>query len=151
MQEGDGAELVAGTGARTRALQRGADGAQQNADHGAGEPGVVRKERPDPLRQGEYPLAGGQRRQDVVGDWAATSTMRRALQEGQTPRPLAGEGDEALGGAGVSADAGEAVGQDAAAQVGEEVVFDPAGHALAAGIGFGGLGKEGLEGVLYEG
>jgi hypothetical protein len=70
---------------------------------------------------------------------------------GADAAPLAGEGDEALGGAGVATHAGEAMGQDAAAQVGAEVVLDPAGHALAAGVGFGGVSQEGLEVVLDEG
>jgi hypothetical protein len=43
------------------------------------------------------------------------------------------------------------MGQDAAAQVGAEVVLDPAGHALAAGVGFGGVSQEGLEVVLDDG
>jgi hypothetical protein len=34
--------------------------------------------------------------------WAATFTLRRTLQEGQMPAPIAGEGDEALGGARVA-------------------------------------------------
>jgi hypothetical protein len=36
-QEGDGAELRVGVCARARALEHGADGAQQDADQGAGE------------------------------------------------------------------------------------------------------------------
>jgi len=67
VQEGDGAELRAGPGRRTGAPERAADGAQQDTEHVAGEPGVVRQERADPLRHGEHPLTDGQRRQDVVG------------------------------------------------------------------------------------
>ena len=70
------------------AAERGADAAEQDAEHVAGEARVVGQEGADPLRQGEHPLGDGQRRQDVVDEVAATSTMRRALQEGQTPRPL---------------------------------------------------------------
>jgi hypothetical protein len=83
--------------------------------------------------------------------WATTSTMRRVLQEGQTPRPFAGQGHEALRSARVAADAGEAVGEDATAEVGAEVVLHPARHALAVGFRLGGLGQEGLEVVLDDG
>ncbi len=94
MQEGDGAELRVGTGARTGALERGAAGAQQDAKHGAGEPRVVRQEgaggRKGRIRFGResthWRTGSGGRTWSVR--WAATSTMRRALQEGQTPRPL---------------------------------------------------------------
>jgi hypothetical protein len=76
--------------------------------------------------------------------------MRRALQEGHTPRPLQEKATNRSADARVAADAGEAVGEDAAAEVGAEVLLDPLRDAGAIGVGRGGVGEEGLEVVLDE-
>ena len=51
MEEGDGAQLRVAGSAGARALQRGADGAQQDAEYGADELRVVGQEGADPLRR----------------------------------------------------------------------------------------------------
>ena len=127
-QEGDGAELRVGTGGRTGAPERGAAGAQQDAEHGAGEVRVVGQEGADPRRQGEHPLADGQRRQDVVGEVGGHLHHAACVAGRADAAALAGEGDPPLGGTRVAADAGEAVGEDAAPEVGAEVVLHPARH-----------------------
>ena len=99
VQEGDGAELRSVRGAGTDAPERGADGAQQDAEHVAGEARVVGQEGADPLRQGEYPLADGQRRQDVVGEVGGHLHHAAGVAGGADAAALAGEGDGALGGA----------------------------------------------------
>jgi hypothetical protein len=57
VQEGDGAELGVARSGRAGAAQRGADAAEQDAQHVAGQARVVGQEGADPLRQGEHPLA----------------------------------------------------------------------------------------------
>lgn len=57
VEEGDGAELRVGRGAGAGATEGGANGAQQDAEHVAGQARVVGQEESDPLRQGEHPLA----------------------------------------------------------------------------------------------
>jgi hypothetical protein len=42
--------------------QAGADGAEQDPEHGAGEGGVVMEEGADSFRDGEHPLADRERR-----------------------------------------------------------------------------------------
>jgi len=145
VQEGYGAEVRVGTGTRTGAAERGADGAPQDAEHVAGEARVVGQEGADPLRQGAHPLAERQRRQDVVAEVGGHLHDAARVAGGADAAALAGEGDEPLGGARVAADAGEAVGKDAAAEIGAEVGLHPARHAVAVGIGLGGVGQEGLE------
>lgn len=41
--------------------ETGADGAEQDPEHGAGEGGIVVEEGADPLREGEHPLADRER------------------------------------------------------------------------------------------
>jgi hypothetical protein len=135
VQERDGAELGVGRCRRAGAAQRGTDGAEQDAQHVAGEAWVVGQEGADPLRQGENPLADGQRRQDVVGEVGGHFHHAACIAGRANAAALAGEGYEALGGARVAADAGEAVGEHAAAEVGAEVVLDPLRYAVAVGIG----------------
>jgi hypothetical protein len=88
MEEGDCAELGVGRRGRAGAAQRGTEGAEQEAQHVAGEAWVVEQE--GRIRFGResthWRTGSGGRTWSVR--WAATSTMRRALQEGQTPRPL---------------------------------------------------------------
>jgi hypothetical protein len=151
VQEGDGAELCVDRSTRAGAAQRGADGAQQDAEHVTGEARVVGEEGADPLRQGEHPLAEGQRRQDLVGEVGGHLHHAAGVAGGAGAAALAGEGDQTLGGARVATDAGEAVSEDAATQVGTEVVLHPGRHALAVGVGRGGVGEEGLQVVLDEG
>jgi hypothetical protein len=115
--------------------------AEQDAQHVAGQARVVGQERADPFRQGEDPLADGQRRQDMVRQVRGHLHHAACIAGGADATPFAGEGDEALGGARVAADAGEAVGENAAAEVGAEVVLDPLRYAVAVGIGRCGLGE----------
>jgi hypothetical protein len=134
VQEGDGAELRVARSGRAGASKRGADGAQQDAEHLAGEAGVVGQEGLDPLRQGELRLADGEWGQDMVGDVGGHFHHAPGVAGAADAATLAGEGDEALGGARVAADTGEAVGEDAAAQVGAEVGLHPARYTVAVGI-----------------
>jgi hypothetical protein len=62
VQEGDGADLGVTWRGRAGAAQRGADAAEQDAQHVADQARVVGQEGADPLRQGEDPLAERQRR-----------------------------------------------------------------------------------------
>ena len=132
VQEGDGAQLGVRPGAGAGAAERGADGAEQDAEHGAGERGVAGQEGAQALRHGEHPLADGHWGQDVVGQVGGDLDHAAGVAGGTDAATLAGEGDQALGRAGVAADAGKTVRENAAAQVGAEVVLDPAGHALGA-------------------
>jgi hypothetical protein len=99
VEEGDGADLGVGAERRAGAAQRGADGAEQDAQHVAGQARVVGQEGADPLRQGEHPLAERQRRQDVVGQVGGHLHHAAGVAGGADAAALAGEGDEALGGA----------------------------------------------------
>src|ERR1035437_1135199 len=64
---------------------------------------------------------------------AANSAARLAPQEGQSPRPLQGEGEQVLGGAVGAADAGEAPLEDAAVEVSrDDPVEKAAPEAVAA-------------------
>ena len=76
--------------------------------------------------------------------------MRRALQEGHAPLPLQENGTSRSCPAVRATGAREAVGEDAAAQVGSKVVLDPAGDAVAQGIGLLGGGKKRLQVVLDD-
>ena len=68
MKKRDRADLGTGTGSRARMSERSPNGPQEDAQHSAGDRRVVVKERPDALRNGEHPLAHGQRRQDMVDE-----------------------------------------------------------------------------------
>jgi hypothetical protein len=98
VQEGDGAQPGVGRSGWAGVAERGADGAEQDAQHVAGEARVMRQEGADPLRQGEHPLADGQRRQDVVGEVGGHLDHAAGIAGGADAAALAGEGDEALGG-----------------------------------------------------
>lgn len=89
--------------------------------------------RPQPLQNRQHPLPHRE-----PGGWtrsvrcAATSAIRRLLQEEQTPRPS------------------ESVSQDPAPQVRPEVPLDPGRNAPASGIFVLGRGEERLEVVLHH-
>ena len=57
------------------------------------------------------------------------SAMRRPPQEGQKPRRLHEEGDEAIVAAGVAVEPKEAVGEDSTVEEGTQLTFDEARHA----------------------
>ena len=89
VQEGDGAEAGVGGGAGARAAEAGLDGAEQDAQDGAGQFGVMGRVGAQALGQGEDPLAEGTGGSTASVRWAATSTMRRAPQKGQANRTQA--------------------------------------------------------------
>jgi hypothetical protein len=151
VEEGDGADLGVGGGAGAVVAQPGADGPEQDPEHGAGEGGVVVEEGTDPLGDGEHPLPDRERRQDLVVQVGGDLDHPAGVAGGADAAALAREGHEALGGAVVAPDSGEAVGQDAAAEVGAEVLLDPARHALAPRVGLGGPGQEDPDVVLDNG
>lgn len=115
VEEGDGAELGIGLGAGAAAAQGGADGAEQDPEHGTGEGGVVMEERSDALRDGEHPLADRERRQYVVGEVGGDLDHAPGVAGGADAAALAREGYQSLGAAVETADAGETVGEDPAA------------------------------------
>ena len=86
------------------AAGRGADAAEQDAEHVAGEARVVGQEGADPLRQGEHPLGDGQRRQDVVDEVGGHLHLAAGVAGGADSAALAGEGHQPLGGARVAAE-----------------------------------------------
>ena len=151
VEEGDRPDLRVRPGAGAAVAEAGADGAEQDPEYGAGESGVVVEEGADPLGDGEDPLADRERREDVVVQVRGDFHHPAGVAGGADAAALAREGDQALGGAVVTPDAGEAVSQDPAPEVGPEVVFDPARHAVAPGVGLGGPGEERLEVVLHDG
>ena len=59
MKKRDRADLGMGTGSRARMSERSANGPQEDAQHSAGDRGVVVQEGPDALRHGEHPLTHG--------------------------------------------------------------------------------------------
>ena len=68
MKERNSAYLGTGTGSRARLSERSANGPQEDAQHSAGDRGVVVQEGSDALRNGEHPLAHGKRRHDMVDE-----------------------------------------------------------------------------------
>jgi hypothetical protein len=88
VQERDGAQLGVGPGAGAGAAERGADGAEQDAEYGAGECGVARQEGADPLGHGEHPLADGEWGQDVVGEPGGDLDHAAGVAGGTDAAPL---------------------------------------------------------------
>jgi hypothetical protein len=70
VEEGDGADLGVGGGAGAVVAQPGADGPEQDPEHGAGEGGVLMEEGADPLGDGEHPLCAGINRHGVADEGA---------------------------------------------------------------------------------
>ena len=79
MKERDGAYLGTGTGSRARLSERGPKGAQKDAQHSAGDGGVVVKEGPEALRNGEHPLPHRKRRQDMVDEMGGALDHRARI------------------------------------------------------------------------
>jgi len=148
VREGDRADAGVFGSAGGVLQEEGADGAEQDAQHGAVEGGIVRQERAQALRQREDPLAHGQGRQDVIVEVGGDLHPAAGVAGGADAAPLAGEGDEAFGAAVAAASAGEAMGEDAAGEIGAEVVLDPGGYGVTDRFG---VGEEGLEVVLDDG
>ena len=100
------------------------------------------------LGEGEYPLAHGQVRQDMLGEVGGDLRHAPGVAGGAGPTALAGEGDQALMAAVVAPGAGEPVRENAAMEVGPEVPLDPGGDAVTQRVALSGPGQEGLEAML---
>jgi hypothetical protein len=84
VEEGDGTDLRVEASAGTAAPQGGADGAEQDPEHGPGEGWVVMEEGADPLGDGEHPLADRQRRQESSGTAVFLADEHRLRSGGDT-------------------------------------------------------------------
>jgi hypothetical protein len=100
VQEGDGAELGIARCRRAGAAERGADGAEQDAEHVAGQARIAGQEGADSLRQGQDPLADGEWRQDVIGQVGGHFHHAAGVAGGADAAALAGAGRGGAGGCG---------------------------------------------------
>ena len=116
MKERNSADLAMGTGSRARMSERSANGPQEDAQHSAGDRGVVVQEGPDALRNGEHPLAHGKRRQDMVDEVGGGLDHAASVAGGTHAAALATERDQEIVTTAGAAGASEAVRQNAATQ-----------------------------------
>ena len=123
---------------------------RKDAQHSAGDRGVVVQEGPDALRNGEHPLAHGKRRQDVIDEVGGGLDHAASVAGGTHAAALATERDQEIVTTAGAAGASEAVRQNAATQVGPEVALDPRGDAVAHGVPLGGLCEERLKMLLDQ-
>jgi hypothetical protein len=76
--------------------------------------------------------------------------MRRALQDGHTPRPLQDKGDQEIVSALFAAGPGEAVGQNAAFEVAAKLPLHVPRHAVPVGVPVAGERQVGLQMTLQR-
>ena len=86
------------------AAERGADAAEQDAEHVADEARVCEAGRGGSASAGRTPTGGGQRRQDVVDEVGGHLHHAAGVAGGADSAALAGEGHQPLGGARVAAE-----------------------------------------------
>ena len=122
----------------------------KDAQHGAGDHGVVVQERAEPLWNGQHPLAHRKRRQDMVHQMGGSlDHTARITRRTYSPAP-AGERDQEVVATTGTPGSSESVSENAASQIGTEVTLDPCGHAAAHGVRRCGLCEERLEVVLDQ-
>ena len=113
---------VEGTGFRARMSERSPNGPQEDAQHSAGDRGVVVQEGSDAGhrakrgRNGEHPLAHGKRRQDVIDEVGGGLDHAASVAGGTHAAALATERDQEIVTTAGAAGASEAVRQNAATQ-----------------------------------
>jgi hypothetical protein len=103
VQERDGTQVGIGGGARGGVAEPCADGAEQDAEHGAGKGRIAGQKRTQPLRQREHPLAERHGRQDRIAEVRRYLDHAPSVAGRADTAALAGERHEALRGAGVTA------------------------------------------------
>ena len=150
MKKRDRADLGMGTGSRTRMSEHSPNGPQEDAQHSAGDRGVVVQKGSDALRNGEHPLAHRKRRQDVIDEMGGGLDHTASVTGRTYAAALATERDQEVVATAGAAGASEAVRQNTAAQIGPEVSLDPRRDAAPHGIRLGGLCEKGLEVVLHQ-
>ncbi len=150
MKKRDRADLGMGTGSRARMSERSPNGPQEDAQHSAGDRGVVVQEGSDALRHGEHPLAHGQRRQDVIDEMGGGLDHAASVTGGTHTAALATERDQKVVATTSAPCSCESMSENAAAQIGPEVALDPRGDATPHWVRLGGLCEEGLEVLLDQ-
>ena len=144
MKERDGTDLGTRTSSRARISERGPNGAQEDAQHCAGDGGVVVKEGPETLQNREHPLSHGKRRQDMIDEGGGgLDHTARVTRRTCSPAPARERHHKIVATAGAAGSC-ETVCQNAAAQIGPEVALDPRGDAAPHRVRLGGLCDEGL-------
>jgi hypothetical protein len=150
MKEADGSELGARRCSRAGASERGSNRAQEDLEHGTGDPHVVVEVGTQPLWHGEHPLPCGHTWQHVVGEVRGDLAHTPGVAGGANAAALAGERDQPLVAAALTAGPGEAMGQNAARQVAPEVALDPLRQSVAHGVGLDRPDHKGLEVMLHR-
>ena len=150
LNEGDGAALASGpVPPISRApAELGELGAEEGAEHLAGEPRVVGASVAKRVGEREDPLADGHFGQDAVHQVCRGVDHAPAAARRAEATPLAGKGYEAIEVAFVAVKPQEAVGEDPAFEVRAELPLDEAGHRA---IAFSGAREEGLEMLANDG
>ena len=125
MKEADGSELGVRRCSRARAPERGANRAQQDLEHGAGDAHVVVEVRTQALGDREHPLPCGDVWQHVVGEVSGDLAHAPGVARRADASALTRERNQPLVAALLATGPGEAIGQDAALQVAPEIPLDP--------------------------
>jgi hypothetical protein len=149
MKEADGSELGARRRYRAGAPERRANRAQEDLEHGTGDPHIVVEVGTQALWHGKNPLPCGHMRQHVVGEVRGDLAHTPGVAGGAYAAALARERDQPLVAATLTTGPRETMGQNATLEVAPEVAFDPIRQSVAHGVGLGRSGHEGLEVMLH--